>query len=568
MSKTQYKVSIDRIENTIMRYQEASLFALTIGTISAEPTRQGLRGTFSSPTVRRSMDEIHGEFNVGLEDHHSERDSEHTADVQISQRHLESAGSLDLFIYTGGAPASAYPLGRCEGDCDVDTDCEGDLICFQRNRYDAVPGCNGGVAMWSVTDFCTIATEAPTRSPSDYPTVVGSTVLYAYPGDPPMSAYPLPLCTGDCDSDDDCAEGLECYSRTRYEEVPGCSGGKSDWSLTDYCAYPVSSSPSEIPSDSPSSDPSPSPVAPPTIATPSATPNSPSAVKALYVYNGVPPPSAYPLGLCEGDCNTDSDCEAGLVCFQREHYDAVPGCSGGESMYSRADFCVYNQTTLRPTSAPTGLPAIFAYEDVNPPDEALPLDLCEGDCDTDMDCGEGLYCYERSGGEDVPGCKGGAEDASNRDYCTHIEYAPVVPSNSTYFRFKLASQGTDWCIDCQNECTLGDLLYLRQCSGRSTYFELELLGFGETLIKVSGTETCLERRNGYLSLYACNSGKTRQRFVAADESEPFSTEYFEMTQNGVRNYCVSPSAATFASSVEMRNCTAARMVSASQWTMV
>ena len=31
----------------------------------------------------------------------------------------------------------------CEGDCDNDEDCEGDLICFQREPYDPVPGCQG-----------------------------------------------------------------------------------------------------------------------------------------------------------------------------------------------------------------------------------------------------------------------------------------------------------------------------------------------------------------------------------------------------------------------------------------
>ena len=33
-------------------------------------------------------------------------------------------------------------------------------------------------------------------------------------------------------------------------------------------------------------------------------------------------------GLCEGDCDYDSDCDAGLRCFQRDGYESVPGCSG------------------------------------------------------------------------------------------------------------------------------------------------------------------------------------------------------------------------------------------------
>ena len=40
-------------------------------------------------------------------------------------------------------PDSKFGLcGHCEGDCDEDDDCDGDLVCFQReHRYDPVPGC-------------------------------------------------------------------------------------------------------------------------------------------------------------------------------------------------------------------------------------------------------------------------------------------------------------------------------------------------------------------------------------------------------------------------------------------
>lgn len=39
------------------------------------------------------------------------------------------------------------------------------------------------------------------------------------------------------------------------------------------------------------------------------------------------PKSAYPLGHCEGDCDSDSDCAPGLVCFERDgSWVAIPGC--------------------------------------------------------------------------------------------------------------------------------------------------------------------------------------------------------------------------------------------------
>jgi hypothetical protein len=49
------------------------------------------------------------------------------------------------------------------------------------------------------------------------------------------------------------------------------------------------------------------------------------------------------------------------------------------------------------------------------PAEAFPLAKCQGDCDDDSECAQGLYCFRRDGAEDVPGCV----DVDNRgtDYC-------------------------------------------------------------------------------------------------------------------------------------------------------
>jgi hypothetical protein len=45
-----------------------------------------------------------------------------------------------------------------------------------------------------------------------------------------------------------------------------------------------------------------------------------------------------PLGLCQGDCDTDDDCLDELICFQRDYLERVPGCSGqGTASY---DYCV------------------------------------------------------------------------------------------------------------------------------------------------------------------------------------------------------------------------------------
>jgi 6-phosphogluconolactonase (cycloisomerase 2 family) len=56
-----------------------------------------------------------------------------------------------------GQPSSAFPLGKCQGDCDVDEECEGSLVCFQRDGGDPVPGCLGGEDDESRTDYCVSA---------------------------------------------------------------------------------------------------------------------------------------------------------------------------------------------------------------------------------------------------------------------------------------------------------------------------------------------------------------------------------------------------------------------------
>ena len=55
-------------------------------------------------------------------------------------------------------------FGLCEGDCDEDTDCQGDLICQQRDNLEPIVGCIGEGR--STTDYCrppdaTTTTQAP-----------------------------------------------------------------------------------------------------------------------------------------------------------------------------------------------------------------------------------------------------------------------------------------------------------------------------------------------------------------------------------------------------------------------
>jgi hypothetical protein len=71
-----------------------------------------------------------------------------------------------------------------------------------------------------------------------------------------------------------------------------------------------------------------------------------------FVGNNHFPRAAFPLGLCEGDCDRDSDCQGNLRCFQRgASRESVPGCTGADADATRFDYC-YDPLTPTPASAP------------------------------------------------------------------------------------------------------------------------------------------------------------------------------------------------------------------------
>jgi len=118
------------------------------------------------------------------------------------------------------------------------------------------------------------------------------------------------------------------------------------------------------------------------------------------------------LGLCEGDCDSDDHCAAGLKCFQRSGFTRVPGCSGaGEK---DAGYC-YD---------PTGSIELSGSN----LDNASNLGQCTMECDEGQ-CGQGLKCFQRDDGETIPGCVG-AGRGKNWDYCYdpswNSPYAPGV----------------------------------------------------------------------------------------------------------------------------------------------
>mmetsp|Transcript_22742 Transcript_22742/g.52610 ORF Transcript_22742/g.52610 Transcript_22742/m.52610 type:complete len:273 (-) Transcript_22742:147-965(-) len=144
-------------------------------------------------------------------------------------------------------------------------------------------------------------TPAPTPSPTPSPPGTGSALSYVRECTP---FAPCGLCEGDCDNDSGCALGLKCFFRNDFTPVPGCRG--SGTNALDYCHVPE------------------------------------------LTFTGQCSPSR-PCGLCEGDCNSDNDCEAGLRCGFRSGTQSILGCQGtGISGY---DYCYWPSTPFTTVSA-------------------------------------------------------------------------------------------------------------------------------------------------------------------------------------------------------------------------
>ena len=195
----------------------------------------------------------------------------------------------------------------CEGDCDGDEDCKGNLLCYQRNADEPVPGCTG-TGTWA-KDYCYDPSSIPNH---------GKDLIY-FPEECAPNR-PCQNCEGDCDRDEDCFGNLRCYQRNGQDHVPGCNGS-GIWAK-DYCYDPNYNEVVETPSPTLAS------TLPPTSASTLPPTSAPQPVTKDLVYF---PEECSPnrrCNECEGDCDRDADCEGNLVCFQRNGFTTVRGCNG------------------------------------------------------------------------------------------------------------------------------------------------------------------------------------------------------------------------------------------------
>lgn len=270
--------------------------------------------------------------------------------------------------YVGECGDYDYLCKMCEGDCDSDSDCEGDLICLQRDGFEEVYGCDGVGGDLDVlgTDIC----YDPTGVVSDQ-------------GNPCNDAPSglCGICSGDCDNDEECDGILRCADRSGGEIVPGCDFGEDPDDLfndsIDVCFLPQ------------------------------YAPGMVNYVGECGEYGD------YKCGECEGDCDDDDDCEGELICFQRDGFEPVFGCEGegGEYDLHAKDICIdSNSDKIFQNSL------LINEEGCS---SGAPCDKCYGPCDSDADCDSGLTCFIRTAFEPIPGCVTGNydNDIADTNYC-------------------------------------------------------------------------------------------------------------------------------------------------------
>ena len=64
--------------------------------------------------------------------------------VKETEVPTQSPTMVSLLQSTSNGGCGSNGCEECEGDCDSDADCVGDLVCFQRTAFEFVRGCGGG----------------------------------------------------------------------------------------------------------------------------------------------------------------------------------------------------------------------------------------------------------------------------------------------------------------------------------------------------------------------------------------------------------------------------------------
>merc|ERR1711981_1502861 len=137
------------------------------------------------------------------------------------------------------------------------------------------------------------------------------------------------------------------------------------------------------------------------------------AAQAKFVFKGWKPHGK--LSECQGDCDSNRECGAGLYC-QHDHRGYVRGHNCGSRGRKYADYCVRRANSSHYT--------FFGWHTRGR------LGRCQGDCDSNKDCRRGLRCAQTNGYARGNGCRGRSHKKA-ADYCVRARPLTLATTPST-----------------------------------------------------------------------------------------------------------------------------------------
>merc|ERR1711981_35327 len=143
------------------------------------------------------------------------------------------------------------------------------------------------------------------------------------------------------------------------------------------------------------------------------------AAQAKFVFKGWKPHGK--LSECQGDCDSNRECGAGLYC-QHDHRGYVRGHNCGSRGRKYADYCVRRANSRS-----------YTFYGWKPRGR---LGTCQGDCDSNKECRRGLRCAHTNGYARGMGCRGRSHKKM-ADYCVgcvHIFRAEAHKAMVGYIR--------------------------------------------------------------------------------------------------------------------------------------
>jgi len=326
---------------------------------------------------------------------------------------------IPLVSYGGSPAANKLPLGMCEGDCDDDSECAGNLACFERDGLKMVPGCEGtGGTSSTDLDFCydplfPLSTKCDVLYEADspsLPTLQAATVNF--PSDEAMfgvdyAYHVYAEVTVGSGSSFPSYEAVYMLGST-----PSGGGGTTScgsWLGGLYYGKPSIGSRCNYGASAPD-------VGDSTITAATALTRGQNYT-IEWMYKPTSPRRA------------QIKVDGVVVVDARNVYFDIASNSATEYLtigskyhdqYSTTSYAEFLGSihTVKVKLCGTG---VLKDQGAAPSAANMPLALCEGNCGSDNDCMGNLVCFQRDGDVSVPGCTGTA--VTDHDYCISPAYA-------------------------------------------------------------------------------------------------------------------------------------------------